>query len=151
MMDNLHQWHCHEAEIYDTSSSERMKVNVLEMKCLRSFGGVSKMDKFRNEEDAGIERELVSRADQRVWRWFGLVERMDEFRMARRELMAGVSGGQVRGRPRLGWINGEKVLLGKGGIRGGGSATMCKKYERVESPGTVSDKMISIPAIFLHF
>ena len=27
---------------------------------------------------AGIERELASRADQRVLRWFGHVERMDE-------------------------------------------------------------------------
>ena len=27
---------------------------------------------------AGIERELASRADQRVLRWFGHVERMDD-------------------------------------------------------------------------
>ena len=32
----------------------------------------------------------------------GHVERMDEYRMARRVLMAEVSGGRVRGRPRLG-------------------------------------------------
>ena len=51
---------------------------------------------------AGIERELASRADQRVLRWFGHVERMDEHRMARKVLMAEVSGGHVRGRPRLG-------------------------------------------------
>ena len=37
---------------------------------------------------AGIERELASRADQRVLRWFGHVERMDDYRMARRVLMA---------------------------------------------------------------
>ena len=39
------------------------------------------MNRVRNEEVrriAGIERELVSRADQRVLRWFGQVERMDE-------------------------------------------------------------------------
>ena len=50
-------------------SDERRKVNVLEMKCLRSLVGVSPMDRVRNEEvrrRAGIERELVSRADQRV-------------------------------------------------------------------------------------
>ena len=41
---------------------------------------------------AGIERELASRADQRVWRWFGHVERMDEYHMARRVLMTEVSG-----------------------------------------------------------
>ena len=46
---------------------------------------------------AGIERELGRRADQRVLRWFGHVERMNDYRMARRVLMAKVSGGQVRG------------------------------------------------------
>ena len=63
------------------------------------------MDRVRNVEmikRAGIERELASRADQRVLRWFGHVERMDEYRMARRVLMTEVSGGRVRGRLRLG-------------------------------------------------
>ena len=72
-------------------NAERRKVNVLEMKCLRSLVGVSRMDRVRNEEvrmRAGIEREIASRADQRVLRWFGHVERMDEYRMARRVLMA---------------------------------------------------------------
>ena len=57
---------------------------------------------------ARIERELASRADQRVLRWFGHVERMDVYRMAKRVLMAEVSGGRVRGRPRLldGWCEG---------------------------------------------
>ena len=44
---------------------------------------------------AGIEMELVSRADQRVLRWFGHVERMDEYRICRRVFMAEVSGGRV--------------------------------------------------------
>ena len=61
---------------------------------------------------AGIERELASRADQRVLRCFGRVERMDEFRMARRMSMAEVSGGRVRGRPRLSKMDGMKVALG---------------------------------------
>ena len=77
-------------------------MNILEIKCLRSLVGVSPMDRVRNEEvrrRAGIERELASRADQRLLRWFGHVERMDEYRMARRVLMAEVSGGRVRGRP----------------------------------------------------
>ena len=55
--------------------------------------------------------ELVSRADQRVLRWFRHVEKMDEYCMARRVLMAEVSGGRVRGRPRLGWMDGVKVAL----------------------------------------
>ena len=55
------------------------------------------MDRVTREEmhmRAGIERDLASRADQRVLRWFGHVERMDEYRMARRVLMAEVSGGR---------------------------------------------------------
>ena len=47
-------------------------MNVLVMKILRSLVGVSRMDRDRNEEvrrRAGIERELASRADQRVLRW----------------------------------------------------------------------------------
>ena len=58
------------------------------------------MDRVRNEEvrrRAGIERELASSVYQRILRWFGHVERMDEYRMARRVLMAEVSGGRVRG------------------------------------------------------
>ena len=64
---------------------------------------------------AGIERELTSRADQRVWKWFGHVERMDEYRMARRVLMAEVNE-QGRGRPRLGWMDSVKVALGNRGM-----------------------------------
>ena len=96
----------------------RNEVNVLEMKCLRSLVGVSRMDRVRNEEvrrRAGIERELASRADQR---WFGHVERMDEYRIAIaiKALMALVSDGRVRGRPRLGRMDGVKVALGNRGM-----------------------------------
>ena len=108
-------------------------MNVLEMKCLRSLVGVSRMDRVRNEEvrrRAGIERELASRADQRVLRWFGHVERMDDYRLARRVLMAEVSGGTGTRVTKVrldGWC--------EGGLRqqrndGGGCATMCKRPER---------------------
>ena len=89
------------------------------------------MDRVRNKEmcrRAGIEMELVSRADQRVLSWFGHVERMDEYRMVLilRVLMAEVSGGRrVRGRPRLGWMD----VVCEGGLGqqtndGGGYAAM---------------------------
>ena len=58
------------------------------------------MDRVGNEEvrrRAGIERELASRADQRVLRWFGHVERIDKYRLAVRVLMAEVSGGRYEG------------------------------------------------------
>ena len=127
----------YKAEAWGMRSTEKRRVNVLEMKCLRSLVGVSRMDRVRNEEECrragierelesradqrvlrwfGIERELESRADQRVLRWFGHAERMDEYRMARRVLMAEVSGGRVRVRPRLGWMDGVKVALGNRGM-----------------------------------
>ena len=107
------------AEAWGMRSAERTKVNVLEMKYLRSLVGVSRIDRVRNEEvrrRAGIESELASRADQRTLRWFGHVERMDEYRTARRVLMAKVSGERVRWKPRLGWIDDVKVALGNRGV-----------------------------------
>ena len=44
------------AKEWGMRSAEGRKVNVLEMKCLRSLVGVSRMDRVRNEE---VVRELV--------------------------------------------------------------------------------------------
>ena len=44
------------------------------------------------------------------------VDRIDEHRMARRVMMPEVSGGRVRRRPRLGWMDGVKVALGNRGM-----------------------------------
>ena len=54
--------------------------------------------------------------DERVLRWFGHVERMDDYRMARRVLMAEVSGRRIRGREMLGWMDGVKVALDNRGM-----------------------------------
>ena len=61
--------------------------------------------------------------------------KMDDYRMARRVLMAEFSGGRVRGRPRLGWMDGMKVALGNRGMTVE-AARQCARPERVESPGT---------------
>ena len=42
------------------------------------------------------------------------MERMDEYRIARRVLMADVSGGRIRSRQRLGWMDGVKVAGNRG-------------------------------------
>ena len=60
---------------------------------------------------------------------------MDEYRISRRVLLAEVSGGRVRGRPRLGWMDYEGGL-GQQRNDGGGCATMRERPDRVESPGT---------------
>ena len=89
-------------------SAERNKVNDLQMKCLRSLVGVSRMDRVRNEDvrrRAVIEREFACRVYKRVLRWVGHVERMDESRLARRLMMAEVNGGVWYGvdRGSVGW------------------------------------------------
>ena len=87
----------------------------------------------RNEEvrrRAAIEKEFGSSGDQRVFRWFGHVVRIYEYRMGRRMLMAEVSGGQVRGSSRLGWMHGWcEGGLGQLMNDGGGCATIRERYE----------------------
>ena len=96
------------AEAWGMRSAEGRKVNVLEMMCLRSLVAVTLIDRVRNEEVRSrteVEIRLTSRANQKVLRWFDYVERMDEYHMARRVLMAKVSGGRARGIPKLaGWM-----------------------------------------------
>ena len=60
-------------------------------------------------------------------------ERMDEYRMARRVSMEEVSGGRVRGRPRLGWMDGVKVALGNRGmtVEAARQYAKCRKEWRV--------------------
>ena len=56
--------------------------------------------------------------------------------MARRVLMAEVSGGRVQGRPKVrldGWCEGG---LGQQRNDDGGCATMLERSERIERPGT---------------
>ena len=100
--------------------SKEKEMNVPEMKRLiSSLIGVSRLDRVMNEEVRrrdGIDRELESRADQRVLKWFEHVKRIDEYRMARRVLMADVSGGRVWGRKGLGWMDGVKMALGSRGM-----------------------------------
>ena len=128
------------AEAWGMRSAEGRKVNVLEIKCLRSLVGVPRMDRVRNGEvcrRAGIEREY--RVEQiRVFKWFGHVERMDEYRMARRMLMAYVSVGRVRSRQRVGWMD-VKMAFVQQRDDCGGCATIQGRKEGVESPGAHVD------------
>ena len=52
------------------------------------------------------------------------MEIMDEYRMNRRVLMADVSGGRARGRPRVGWMDGMKVPYGQHSADSGVCAIM---------------------------
>ena len=67
-------------ETWDTKAAERQKLNVFEMRCLRSMAGVTRLDRIRNEEvrrRMGVGRELAAQVDRSVLRWFGHMERME--------------------------------------------------------------------------
>ena len=94
--------------------TERRKLNVFEMKCLRSMAGVSRMDRVRNEVvrmRTGVRGDLATRVDMNVLRWFGHVERMENDRLLKRVMNAEVSGRGARGRPRFGWMDGVKRAI----------------------------------------
>ena len=98
---------------------ERQKLNVFEMRCLRSMPGVSRVDGVRNEvvrQRTGVGIELAARVDLNVLRWFGHVERMENDRLLKRVMNARVNGRGARGRPRLGWMDGVKRALQERGM-----------------------------------
>ena len=52
------------SESWGMKVTERQKLNVFEMKCLRSMTGVSQLDRVRNEvvrARTGVRRELAAR------------------------------------------------------------------------------------------
>ena len=80
-------------------TKERKKLNVFEMKCLRSMCGVSRWDRIRNEvvrERTGVRKELAVRVDKNVLRWFGHVERMGDERLLKKVVNTRVDGRGVR-------------------------------------------------------
>ena len=88
--------------------NERQKLNVFEMKYLRSMTGVSWLDRVGNElisARTGVKSELAARVDMNVLRWFGHVERMDNERLLKKVMNVKVDGRSAGGRPRLGeWM-----------------------------------------------
>ena len=95
------------SELWGMKVSERRRLNVFEMKCLRSMAGVSRLDRLRNEEvreRTRVREELADRADMNVLRWFGHVEKMDNEHFRKEAIYLKVDGRKVRGRPRFGWM-----------------------------------------------
>ena len=94
--------------------TERQKLNVFEMKCLRSRTGVSQLDGVKNEvvrARTGVRRELAARVVMNVLRWFGHVERMGNERLLKKVMNAKVDERSARGRPRFVWMVGVKRAL----------------------------------------
>ena len=99
------------SESWGMRVEERDKLDVAEMKCLRSMCGVTRMDRVRNEvvrERVGVPEKLSKRVDRKVLKWFGHVERMGNERMTKRVYVSEVEGNRGRGRPPFRWRDGVR-------------------------------------------
>jgi len=99
------------SESWGMKVEERGKLDVAEMKCLRSMCGVTRMDRVRNEvvrERVGVPEKLSGRVDRKVLKWFGHVERMGSDRMTKRVYVSEVEGERGRGRPPFRWRDGVR-------------------------------------------
>ena len=102
------------SESWGMKVTERQKLNVFKMKCLRSMTSVSQLNRVRNEvvrARTGLRRELAARADMNVLRWFGHVERMNNEGLLKKVMNAKIDARSARGRPRFGWMDGVKRAL----------------------------------------
>ena len=107
------------AETWGASVRDRRRLDVMEMKCLRSMCGVNRRDRVRNEEvrrRVGIQETLSERMDRRVLSWYGHIERMDDDRLTKRIYKANARGARVRGRPKMAWMDGVKRAVEKRGV-----------------------------------
>ena len=107
------------AETWGLRERERKKLNIFEMRCLRSMIGVTRRDRVRNtviRESTGMNVDLSGRADKSVLRWFGHMERMEEVRLTKKVMNSTTSGNRARGRPRYRWSDGIKKALNDRGM-----------------------------------
>ena len=95
------------------------RVEVAEMKCLRTISGVRRIERVRNERVrmmCGDKKGIVERAGEGVLRWFGHMERMSDERMVKRIYESDVEGRRRAGRPRRRWLDGvEELVRWRGG------------------------------------
>ncbi len=107
------------AETWSVREAERNRLDVFEMRCLKSMVGITRMDRVRNEKmrrREEIMRKMSERVDQSVLSWYGHVVRMGEERQTNQVWMAEVSGRNLRVRLRRGWMEGVERVLGLRGM-----------------------------------
>ncbi len=87
------------AETWNMGAAQR-RLNVMEVRCLRSMCAVTQMDQVRNDEmRTGVVKELAEQAEQGVLQWFGHLERMEEECLVKKITRSDLRGLRPRGRP----------------------------------------------------
>jgi hypothetical protein len=94
------------SEVWISDENTRHRMNVMEMACLRSMCGVTRMERLRNVEirrRCGNTRSMGDKTDQSVLRWYGHMERMENKRLGKKIYVSDVARVRKRGRPRKRW------------------------------------------------
>ena len=90
--------------------SEKRRLNLMEMKCLRSICGVTVRDRIRNEEirkRLGEKVDLLRKVERCALRWFRHVDK----RIVKKVYESGVEGSWGRGRPSGVWMDRVRKAL----------------------------------------
>jgi len=89
------------SETWANRVAERNKLDVMEMNCLRSMCGVTRMDRLRNEirGRVGVREKISERVDREMLKWFGHVVPMRDERLTMKVYESEVEGVRSRGRP----------------------------------------------------
>ncbi|XP_039748082.1 uncharacterized protein LOC120625171 [Pararge aegeria] len=92
------------SECWGMRKSDEQKIHVTEMKMLRWAGGITRLDKIRNEFIRGSFKvaEVQHKMQESRLRWYGHVMRRDKSHMTQR-VMAIDEGKRGRGRPLTTW------------------------------------------------
>ena len=107
------------SETWAMSARDRSRLEVVEMKCLRSICGVTRMDRLRNEyirNRCDLKNGIGVKVERNVLRWFGHIERMDDERLVKKVYESSVEGGRRRGRPCKRWKDCVKEYVQQRGV-----------------------------------
>ena len=86
-------------------TEDKNRLDVREMKCLRTMSGLTKWDRILNKRirgRTGVKSKLSYRAEQGGLRWYGHIERMNEGRMTKRVKNSVAEGTRSRENPKFG-------------------------------------------------
>jgi len=96
------------SETWTLKETQKQRLRVFEMACLRRIEGVTRKDRIRNREiysRLDIKYDVVSRIQNRRLRYFGHLSRMENGRYPKIALNGHVQGKRRRGRQKKRWMD----------------------------------------------